>query len=140
MARRIATGDSMVWCNSDLIINRNPFDVPEEEIVYGFHRREVPSGDTGKGIDMYKIPFGWWDKYLSRDIPKLYLGASYVDRWISRAMEQKNAYRRDILIILHIPYLNRQEVMMILTIKKTFDLTINGQSEMVSTEFRRLRF
>lgn len=91
-ARKVAAGEAIVWCNSDLILTRNPFDVPQKDIVYGFHRREIPSGEMGKGIDMYTIPIFWWDEYLSRDIPQLYLGASYVDRWVSRAMDKRNGY------------------------------------------------
>ncbi len=83
---------AFVWCNSDVILTRSPFDVPNPSIVYGFHRREVPSGEVNRGVDMYYIPVRWWDEYLSKDIPPLWLGASYVDRWISRAMEKVGAY------------------------------------------------
>jgi len=41
---------------------------------------------------MYYIPARWWDDYLSKDIPELYLGASYVDWWISKAMQKVGAY------------------------------------------------
>jgi hypothetical protein len=91
-ARRLARGDAFVWCNSDVVLTRNPFDVPNPSQVYGFHRREVPSGEICGGVDMYYIPVKWWDEYLSKDIPKLYLGASYVDWWISRAMQKVGAY------------------------------------------------
>lgn len=91
-ARRLATGDAFVWCNSDVVLTKNPFDVPNPSQVYGFHRREVPSGEICGGVDMYYIPVKWWDEYLSIDIPRLYLGASYVDWWISRAMQKVEAY------------------------------------------------
>ena len=91
-ARRLATGHAFVWCNSDVVLTKNPFDVPNPEQVYGFHRREVPSGEICGGVDMYYIPVKWWDEYLSKDIPRLYLGASYVDWWISRAMQKVGAY------------------------------------------------
>ncbi len=92
LARKNATGRGFVWCNTDVVIIRDPFDVPDPDSVYGFHRREVPSGDASGGVDMYYIPLQWWDNYLSKDIPKLYIGASYVDWWISRAMEKVGAY------------------------------------------------
>jgi hypothetical protein len=92
-ARERATGRGFVWCNTDVILTRDPFDVPDPECVYGFHRREVPSGEQCGGVDMYYIPFGWWDNYLSKDVPRLLIGASYVDWWISRAMEKAGHYR-----------------------------------------------
>jgi hypothetical protein len=91
-ARSRASGNAFVWCNSDVLLTRNPYDVPDPEKVYGFHRREVPSGEIIGGVDMYTIPVKWWDEYLAMDIPKLYLGASYVDRWVSRAMQKVVAY------------------------------------------------
>ena len=91
-ARRQAQGSAIVWCNSDLTLTKNPFDVPDRQKVYGFIRREMPSRDMIWGVDMYYIPFRWWDDYLSKDVPKLYLGASYVDWWITRAMDKAGAY------------------------------------------------
>jgi hypothetical protein len=91
-ARRRTSGEAFVWCNSDVVLTQNPFDVPNPDQVYGFYRREVPSGEICGGVDMYYIPVKWWDDYLSHDIPRLYLGASYVDWWISRAMQKVVAY------------------------------------------------
>ena len=91
-ARRQVSVEAFVWCNSDVILTQNPFNVPKPDQVYGFHRREVPTGQITLGVDMYYIPVKWWDEYLSKDIPKLYLGASYVDWWISRAMQKVGAY------------------------------------------------
>ncbi len=92
-AARAGTCDlAFVWCNSDLILKRDPFDVPDPRKVYGFHRREIPSGEITYGVDMYYIPVKWWDDLLSKDIPKLYLGAGYVDWWISRAMQKIGVY------------------------------------------------
>lgn len=91
-ARSQAEGTAFVWCNSDLTLTKNPFDVPDPEKVYGFFRREIPSGEINHGVDMYYIPVKWWDEYLSRDIPELYLGAGYVDRWVTRAMQRAEAY------------------------------------------------
>lgn len=90
--RESATGDAFVWCNSDVVLKRNPYDVPDPEKTYGFYRTETPSGVINRGVDMYYIPVRWWDNYLSKDIPDLYIGASYVDWWISRAMEKVGAY------------------------------------------------
>ena len=100
-ARSRAISAAFVWCNSDVVLTRNPFDVPNPEQVYGFHRREIPSGEIRRGVDMYYIPLKWWDEYLSKDTPKLYLGASYVDWWISRAMQKVGAYENLVGYIDH---------------------------------------
>ncbi len=91
-ARSKCEAEAFVWCNSDLVLTRDPYNVPDPAKVYGFHRREIPSGATGYGIDMYYIPVKWWDQILSRDVPQLYLGAGYVDWWVSRAMQKMGAY------------------------------------------------
>ena len=103
-ARRQTKGSSFVWCNSDVVLTKNPFEVPNPQQVYGFYRREVPSGEICGGVDMYYIPVKWWDEYLSKDIPKLYLGASYVDWWISRAMQKVGAYENLVGYIDHVTH------------------------------------
>lgn len=90
--RKHASGDAFVWCNSDVTLTRDPFDVPDKAKVYGFRRREIPGGRIVHGIDMYYIPCRVWDEILSRDVPPLYLGASFVDWWISRLMERSGRY------------------------------------------------
>lgn len=103
-ARRRTTASAFAWCNSDVVLTRNPFDVPDPEKVYGFYRREVPSGEICGGVDMYYIPLEWWDGYLAKDVPKLYLGASYVDWWISRAMQKAGAYENLVGYIDHVTH------------------------------------
>lgn len=100
-ARASCSGNAFVWCNSDVFLTRSPFDVPDASKVYGFHRREVPSGEIGHGVDMYYIPAEWWDRYLSKDVPELHVGASYVDWWISRAMQKQGAYENLVGYIDH---------------------------------------
>jgi len=92
LGRSRCRDDAFVWCNSDVLLTRDPSDVPDPSRVYGFHRREVPAGHHVRGVDMYRIPVAVWDGILSRDIPPLYLGASYVDWWISRAMQKAGNY------------------------------------------------
>lgn len=91
-ARKHSGQHPLVWCNSDVILTRNPFDVPDLARAYGFHRRETPSGEMCTGVDMYYLPLTIWDDVLSRDIPRLYIGASFVDWWISRKLEALNVY------------------------------------------------
>jgi len=92
LGRKEAGSPAFVWCNSDVILTKNPFDVPDPSQVYGFRRQETPGGQLGYGVDMYYIPVAVWDRDLCLDVPALYLGTSYVDRWISRAMQQSGKY------------------------------------------------
>lgn len=92
---RTQTDDTgFVWCNTDVILTRSPFDVPDLSKVYGFRRREVPGGNYVHGIDMFYIPLRFWDDVLSKDIPPLWIGSSYVDWWIARAAEKHGNYER----------------------------------------------
>ena len=104
LGRKEAGSPAFVWCNSDVVLTKNPFDVPDPAKVYGFFRREIPSEDVTHGVDMYYIPVKWWDDYLSQDIPELYLGASYVDWWISRAMQNIGVYENLIGYIDHVTH------------------------------------
>jgi hypothetical protein len=103
-ARRQTKELAFVWCNSDVVLTKNPFEVPDPQQVYGFYRQEVPSGEICGGVDMYYITVKWWDEYLAKDVPKLYLGASYVDWWISRAMQKAGVYENLIGYIDHITH------------------------------------
>ena len=90
--RSVALGKGFVWCNSDVILTRNPYDIPDSGKTYGFHRKEVPSGEINPGVDMFYIPNNVWDAILSKDFPPLLIGASYVDRWIPRYLAQYDRY------------------------------------------------
>lgn len=90
--RRNSTGDAFIWSNSDVLLLKNPYQIKDRSRVYGFHRTELPSGDICGGVDMYLIPNRIWDDFLSRDIPDLYCGASYVDWWITRQCQLAGCY------------------------------------------------
>jgi hypothetical protein len=91
-ARRQTRQSAFAWCNSDVVLTKPSVDVPNSEQVYGFHCREVSSGEICAGVDMYFIPVRCWDEYSFSDIKKLYFGAAYVDWWISRAMQKIGDY------------------------------------------------
>lgn len=91
-ARRESVGTSFVWCNSDLLLTKNPFLLANRGKVLGFQRRELPSGEICGGVDMYLIPNLIWDNYLVRDIPDLWCGGTHVDWWLTRAAALIGAY------------------------------------------------
>jgi hypothetical protein len=91
-ARASNEGDGFVWCNSDVILTKNPYVVPDPSSAYGFHRKETPSGKINMGVDMFYIPNKVWDSLLCIDFPPLLIGASYVDRWIPRYLAKNDRY------------------------------------------------
>lgn len=104
LGRAEAEGDAFVWCNSDVELRRNPYDLVGDERVHGFFRTEIPSGEVTWGVDMYLIPCGTWDDYLSKDIPDLYCGTSFVDWWITRACQKMGVYENHIGYIDHLSH------------------------------------
>lgn len=91
-ARTHSTGDAFVWCNSDVILRKNPFSITDRTKVHGFHRTELPSGEICHGVDMYLIPHAIWDNLLANDIPDLWCGAAAVDWWITRRCQKLGIY------------------------------------------------
>jgi hypothetical protein len=102
--RSCCTGPAFVWCNSDVILRRNPYELANDGWVHGFHRTEVPSGEVTFGVDMYLIPCSVWDNYLSKDIPDLYCGTSFVDWWITRAAQKTGIYENHTGYIDHVSH------------------------------------
>lgn len=92
-ARERCGGRSFVWCNSDVVLKRDPFEVDDGERVHGFHRTETPSGEICGGVDMYLVPASFWDGVLSRDLPDLWCGATHVDWWLTNAAAIAGRYR-----------------------------------------------
>ncbi|MBE2205407.1 MAG: hypothetical protein IAE94_13830 [Chthoniobacterales bacterium] len=103
-ARKHARGRSFVWCNSDVTLIRNPYELEDGQMVRGFHRREVPSGDLCGGVDMYLIPNAVWDGILSRDLPDLWCGATHVDWWLTRAAALAGRYTSHFGSIDHVTH------------------------------------
>jgi len=100
-ARERTNGDAFVWCNSDVIMTRDPYETRDLSKVHGFHRREVPGGEICGGEDMYLIPNGIWDHLLSKDIPDLWCGATHIDWWLTRAAGLAGVYQAHVGYIDH---------------------------------------
>jgi len=106
-AREHAKGGSFVWCNSDVRLLRNPYDVLAdggEKAVHGYHRTEVPSGEICGGVDMYLIDCKAWDEWLGRNPPDLWCGATHVDWWLTRAAELRGSYKKHLGYINHLTH------------------------------------
>ncbi|MEI8309516.1 MAG: hypothetical protein WCH98_02045 [Verrucomicrobiota bacterium] len=91
-ARAHTISRSFVWCNSDVTLTANPYDLDDGKTVRGFHRRELPSGEICGGVDMYLIPNILWDTALSGDLPDLWCGGTHVDWWLTRASALAGCY------------------------------------------------
>ena len=103
-ARRRTEGGSFVWCNSDVTLLRDPFEVDDGKNVHGFHRTEVPLGATCGGVDMYLIPGKAWDEYLGVNPPDLWCGATHIDWWLTRAPALRECYRSHFGYIDHLTH------------------------------------
>lgn len=103
-ARTRGSGTSFVWCNSDVAVTANPYDLDDGKTVRGFHRREVPSGEYCGGVDMYLIPNSFWDAVLSKDLPDLWCGATHVDWWLTRAAALAGRYTSHFGYIDHVTH------------------------------------
>jgi len=103
-AREHAKGDSFVWCNSDVILTRDPYETNDLTKVHGFHRSEIPGGEICGGEDMYLIPNGIWDDLLSKDIPDLWCGATHIDWWLTNAACLGRCYESHTGFIDHISH------------------------------------
>ena len=107
-ARERAEGGSFVWCNSDVTLSRNPYDVlagdDDGKTVHGFHRREVPSGEICGGVDMYLIPCMAWDEWLGVNPPDLWCGATHIDWWLTREPALRDCYQSHFGYIDHLTH------------------------------------
>ncbi len=100
-ARQNASEDCFVWCNSDVYLTKDPFEITDRSSVHGFHRTERPSGEICFGVDMYLIPTAFWDEYLDVDMPDLWCGATHIDWWLSRSAALAGRYETHIGYIDH---------------------------------------
>lgn len=103
-ARDHCPGDSFVWCNSDVVLRRNPYEVDDGRRVHGFHRTELPSGEVCGGVDMYLIPRAIWDEWLSGDSPDLWCGATHIDWWLTNAACLRRCYESHAGFIDHLSH------------------------------------
>jgi len=103
-ARDRCSGESFVWCNSDVVLKKNPYEVDIGDKVHGFHRTEIPSGEICPGVDMYLIPCRAWDEWLMADAPDLWCGATHVDWWLTNAPALRRCYRAHSGYIDHVSH------------------------------------
>jgi len=107
-ARERAKGGSFVWCNSDVTLVRNPYEVLKDgddgDSVHGFHRTEIPSGKICGGVDMYLIPCKAWDEWLGVNPPDLWCGATHIDWWLTRAAALSGCYQSHFGYIDHLTH------------------------------------
>jgi hypothetical protein len=105
-AREHCTGSSFVWCNSDVVLRRNPYEVDDGERVHGFHRTEIPSGQICPGVDMYLVPCRLWDEWIRDDAPDMWCGATHIDWWLTNACALRFCYRAHNGYIDHVSHQN----------------------------------
>lgn len=103
-AREHHSGDCFIWCNSDVTLVRDPFELADRSVVHGFHRTERPSGEICYGLDMYMVPNSLWDERISRDIPDMWCGGTHIDWWLTRAAMLEARYETHTGYIDHLSH------------------------------------
>lgn len=90
---RLSTNHSFfIWCNTDVILTKDPFEGLDSTINYGFHRIERPSGIVNYGVDMYRINNDFYDDIMQHDIPDIVMGGDRVDWYLSRCLQKYSIY------------------------------------------------
>lgn len=87
-------GEWFGWVNGDcqLLIGPNRL-IDNNYDVIGLRRLEIDSGDKCDGVDGYLIRKPFWLEILSKDSPKMYVGGSHIDWWVTRATQKYGRYR-----------------------------------------------
>lgn len=94
-------GGWFAWLNSDCEIADWPQPLPDR--VIGLHRVESDGSGVCGGVDGYIIPCALWDKHYAPDLPRMYVGGTHVDWWLSRLAQARNCYQA-IVALRHISH------------------------------------
>jgi hypothetical protein len=101
---RKASGDWFGYVNSDCQLLAPPRMMIYETLdVLGMRRVDVGPGTICGGVDGYLIRTAFWDEVLSKDAPDLYVGATHVDWWLSRAAQRFGRYA-EMVCLAHLPH------------------------------------
>ena len=93
------------WINSDCQLLLNPTNIVVENKsldVIGLRRIEIGAGDKCGGVDGYFIKKEFYDRHLA-DGPNLWVGASHIDWWVTRATQKFGKYAEG-FFLAHIPH------------------------------------
>jgi hypothetical protein len=102
--RAISTAPAFLWVNSDCVFSpvlvRSTLDrMIEADCVWGFRRVESDGSGICGGVDAYLFPMHLWDSIYADDVPKMYVGGTHVDWWLTRAAQKAERYREAVMLI-----------------------------------------
>jgi hypothetical protein len=98
------SGEWFGWINGDCQLLTKPSEIDLSDVdVYGLRRIELGTGEQCGGVDGYLIRKEFWESTLSKDIPELYVGATHVDWWLTRATQKYGRYKEGFWLA-HIPH------------------------------------
>jgi len=101
------TGEWFGWINSDCQLLVPPHSIITNEYdVIGLRRIEIGIGEKCGGVDGYFIKKSFWE-ILSKDAPDMYVGATHIDWWITRAAQKFGKYTEG-FYLAHIPHQRTQ--------------------------------
>ena len=97
-------GDYFGWINGDCQLLINPISlIGMQADVFGMRRIELGTGEKCGGVDGYIIKKSFWNDVLSKDQPRMYVGGTHVDWWITRATQKFGKYDEG-FYLAHIPH------------------------------------
>lgn len=99
------------WINGDCQLLRDLKFVDDLDVdVYGLQRLEIGIGEKCLGVDGYLIKCEFWENFVSKDIPQLYVGGTHIDWWITNVAKKYGKYDEGYLLA-HIPHERTQTSM-----------------------------
>lgn len=101
---REAASDWFAWINSDcqLLVPLECLNAKDADVV-GMRRVEVGPGRVSSGVDGFLIRTRFWDEVLSLDVPEMWIGATHLDWWLSRATQKYGKYE-ECVVLAHLPH------------------------------------
>lgn len=96
-------GDFFGWINGDCQLLIHPKAIKPEYDVFGLRRIELGTGEKCGGVDGYIIKKSFWEGVLSKDMPKMYVGGTHIDWWITRATQKYGKYHEG-FFLAHVPH------------------------------------
>jgi hypothetical protein len=103
-AASVGGADWFGWINGDCQLLTKPSELDLSEVdVYGLRRIELGIGDKCGGVDGCLIRRSFWEEFLSKDLPSMYIGGTHIDWWLTRATQKFGRYAEGFWLA-HMPH------------------------------------
>lgn len=89
---KLESSGFFAWLNNDCVPLIDFSLLATKNSVVGLKRIES-NGEICGGVDGYIFDINIWNDYYLEDIPKLYIGATHIDWWVTRLAQKHNFYK-----------------------------------------------